>query len=509
MKETQLPSQIGEEEGDLGELLQNALRVAQSGRWWILLTGLGTLLLTVIGLSFVSNVYRSEATILVVEQQIPQNLIAPLSNMTGAQKLQVMTQEVLSRSSLLKIINDTHLFANKKLEPDEADELFRKSIDITPGATRDGAIGSFTISFSASTPKMAEEVTRMLASLFIERHSEKQVNRATSTASFVKERVTEKKKRATELERRIRDLKSRYAGSLPESRVANDTRMAELRSQLQNTISNLSRTNQQRVIWESMLSGNLNAQLGRLKTERAALLSRFTPKHPEVRRRDEEIAQLERLIANSKAGPVSPKESSGRFASSDATVAQLQGQIEANRVEAENLSQDQKRFETMIAELQRQIGTTPVLEQQLTSMERESEGLNQEIAKLDGMEQQSTMSVDMERQQQGEQFRLLDLPSLPLRPVSPARFKIGVGAGACGLLLGFALAFVVDMRKGCFQTEQQIRQKYAPWLVLSIPELLTATELHERRRRAGIEWAAGALVMVTMLAIDFYLYKYS
>ena len=115
MNETKLPAPIAEEEGDLGETVQEALRVAIKGRWWILTTGLGTLLLAVIGLTFVPNIYRSESTILVVEQQIPQNLVAPLLNVTGTQKLNAMAQEVLSRSSLLKIINDTRLYAGKDL----------------------------------------------------------------------------------------------------------------------------------------------------------------------------------------------------------------------------------------------------------------------------------------------------------------------------------------------------------------------------------------------------------
>ena len=109
MDESKRPIQIAEDEGDPAEIVQQALRVAKKGRWWILLTGLGTLLLVISGLSFVPNVYRSDATILVVEQQIPQTMVASLSNVTGTQKLQAMTQEVLSRSSRLKTNRSTGL----------------------------------------------------------------------------------------------------------------------------------------------------------------------------------------------------------------------------------------------------------------------------------------------------------------------------------------------------------------------------------------------------------------
>lgn len=510
MDESKRPIQIAEDEGDLAETVQQALRVAKKGRWWILLTGLGTLLLVVTGLSFVPSVYRSQATILVVEQQIPQNMVASLSNVTGTQKLQALTQEVLSRSSLLKIINDTHFFEEKNLPPDLAVELFRKSIGIVPtDANHDGSFNAFTISFSAPTPGMAQEVTRMLSTLFIERHSEAQVNRANSTTTFLKERLTEKRKRSAELEKQIQDFKIRHAGKLPDSRMSNETRMSDLRTQLQNTLSNLSRAKQQRIIWESTLSGSLNGRLTRLKTERTSLLAGFTPKHPEVIKRDQEITQLERILANLQAGMSVPEELLGRSAVGDPIASQLLGQIEANRLEVENLSQDQKRFEAMMADLQRNLNLTPAIEQQLAGLTRESEGLNQEIAKLDGMDQQSALAVDMERRQQGEQFRQLDIPILPLKPVSPARFKISAGAALGGFVLGFILAFWVDMRKGCFQTEQQIRRKFSPPLVLSIPELFTAKELSMRKQQAGLEWAAGLLVMATMVAVEFYIYRYS
>jgi polysaccharide chain length determinant protein (PEP-CTERM system associated) len=509
MTETNLPPQITEEEGDPSEIVQRAVRIVLKGRWWILLTGLGALGAAVIALSFVPNVYRSEATILVVEQQIPQNLVASLSSVTGTQKLQAMTQEVLSRASLLGIIEKTQLFRGKNLPPDAAVERFRKAIDIEPtNVTREGSFNAFVISFSASTPELAQEVTRLLSALFIERHSETRENRAKSTTTFLNDRLTEKRKHSADVEQQIRDFKARYAGTLPESRVANESQMAEIRTQLQGTITGMTRAKQQRVVWESMLSGNLNGRLTKLKTERAAVLARFTPKHPDVIKRDEEIAQLERALASFQAGAGLSEETLARLAASDPVIGQLHGQIEANRLEVENLVQDQKRLEAAKANLQRQLNLTPVLEQQLAGLTREAESLHQEIAKLEAMDQQSALSADMDRRQQGEQFRQLEFPSLPGKPASPPRLKISAGACVGGLVLGFIVAFLLDIRKGCFQTEQQIRRKFSPPLVLSIPELPTARELRERKRRTGLEWVAGSVVVAVMAAIELYVYKF-
>lgn len=507
MDESQITTQSTEEAGDPGVLIGRALRVVSKWKLAILLTGLVTLLAAAVALSFVPNVYRSDASILVVEQQIPQSMVAPLSNVAGTQKLQALTQEVLSRASLLKIIDDTHLFGNQKLPPDLAVERMRKSIIITPdGVTREGSFNAFIISFSASSPGLAQEVTRRLSSLFIERHSETQANRANSTSGFLKDRLTEKRKRATELEQQIKDFRMRFAGELPESRLANETRMAELRAQLQNTLSGLNRAKQQRVVSESAVSAHLNGTLARLKGERTALLERLTPKHPQVIAKDEEIVQMERAVASLRAGSLSQEQL--RLVSSDPAVGQLQGQIEASRLEIETFSRDQQRHEEMLNGLQRRVNLTPALEQQLAGMTRESEFMNQEIAKLDAMDQQSALSADMERRQQGEQFRQLDSPSLPLRPVSPARVKLSLGAAAVGCGLAFIVAFLADMRRACFYTEQELRRRFGPPLVLGIPELPTQGELRKQRWRAVTQWTAGAFALAAMAAIELYIYRH-
>lgn len=501
---------MDEEESDLGEIVRQALRVAKRGRWWILSMGLAAVLLAAGALSFVPDVYRSESTILVVEQQIPQNLVAPLSNSTGTQKLQAMTQEVLSRSSLLKIINETHLYGETKLPPDAVVERFRKSIEITPtDVARDGTFNGFTIAYSASTPVRAQEVTRMLSSLFIERHAETRSNRTKTTVTFLKERLSEKRKQAAELQEQIRDFKARHAGRLPDSRLANTTRTAELQAQLQATRFSLGRANQQRAIWAAKLQGSFKDRLTRLQTERTALLARLTPKHPEVIRRAGEIEQIERILGSLHTGAAVAEELRGSLEAGDAVIGQLQGQLEVNRLEIENLLQDEKRVQTLLSEAQRTLQAGPALEQQLAAMMRESESLNEELAKIEDMDQKSSLSLDMERQQQGEQFRQLDFPVLPLKPISPARFRITAIAGAAGLLLGFAVAFLLDVRKACFYTEQQVRRKFPAPMVLSIPDLPTPAELTLRKRKARLEWVAGSLVAAAIAAVEIYLYTSS
>jgi polysaccharide chain length determinant protein (PEP-CTERM system associated) len=499
-----------EPEGDSSQIVQQLLRIAIKRRSLIMLTGLATLSAAVVALSFVPSLYTSEATILIVEQQIPQSLVAPLSTANVFQKLDAMKHEVLSRARLLQIIDETGVFVKEKsLSPDLAVESMRKSIEIDPIDVEQGnSFSAFSVSFSAGTPEAAQDVTRRLSSLFIERSSEVQTHKATTTTNFLKEQVEEKRKKAAELEQGIRAFKIQYAGELPDDHQANETRLAEARTQLQNTVATLDRARGQRIVWESMLSGNLNGSLTRLKSERKVLLARFTPQHPDVVKKDEEIAQLEALMGQITAGASLPENQLSRLTAGDPIVAQMVGQLQSNRLEIEGLAKDEKRQRAEIMEVQGHLSLTPAREQQLTAMTRELEALNQDIIGVEKAQQPSEWAADMERRQEGQQYRQLDPASFPLKPTSPDRWKISLGSLIGGLTLGFGLAFLMDHRNATFHSEKELRQHFSPPLVITVPLVPTPREERRRNWKDGLEWLASGVLAAAMLAIAFYVRRH-
>ncbi len=281
-------------------------------------------------------------------------------------------------------------------------------------------------------------------------------------------------------------------------------RLDEVRTQLQNTVASLNRAKGQRVVWESMLNGNLNAALTRLKSERAALLTRFTPKHPDVVKKDEEIAQLETLLGQVANG--GDAEKSSRLPLNDPVVAQLGGQLEANRMEVEDLAKDEKRLQASVGELQGHLNLTPAREQQIAGMTRELSALNEDITAMEKIEKPSELAADMEKRQEGQQFRELDPPTLPSKPSSPARFKISLVALVVGVLIGLALAFLMDLRSPTFHSEKELRQRFSPPMVITVPLLPTTREKRVHFWKVGFEWVGGCALAAAMLAVEFYVF---
>jgi succinoglycan biosynthesis transport protein ExoP len=505
-------SGTSQDEGNPSETLGRLLRVVTKRWWWILATAACIALATIAVLLVLPNRYKSEAILLVVQQQVPERYVTPTSTTDLASALDAMTQEVLSRTRLLAIMDTYGLFANERqrLAPENVIALMRRSIDIQPldltGAHRD--FNAFKISFTAGDAHLAQEVTSKLTSLFIQENLKTREDQANTTTNFLRAELESAKTKLDEQERHLRDFKMGSLGELPEQEQGNLQVLIGLQTQLQSTMTGLDRAQQQRLYLESLV----RSDLARLVSERNTLLTLYTPKHPRVVKIDREIANKQALLESPTSrlpvtgAPENPAATVGDT-QAELIVDPLKSQLEANRLEVERLSKDEKQMKRDISQYQQRLNLTPVREQQLAGILRDYNLLKQNYADLLGKEQQSQLAMSLEKQQEGQHFRLVDPPSLPTVPSSPQRMKISLGGVGAGMFLGLALAYLLDMRDHSLRTEKDISQHFSFPLVLGIP--LIELPFEERRRgwKRAFEYLAGTILVVAVAAAEFYVYR--
>jgi uncharacterized protein involved in exopolysaccharide biosynthesis len=253
----------------------------------------------------------------------------------------------------------------------------------------------------------------------------------------------------------------------------------------------------------------VNEELEKLRAQLADLSSHYTDRHPDVRKLKQQIAETEKtrdqIIANLKA-----KESADpntATANSDPTemrdpsspMVQLQGQLQSNRVEIANRERAVADLKAKITDYQARLNQEPVREQQLSDLTR---GYEQSRANYDSLlkkKNESAMATSMELLQQGERFRIIDPPSLPVKPEFPNRLKFcGMGLGI-GLALGVVVAGAFEMMDDRIYDEKEL-QKLLPVAVISeIPTVVAAADERRERRRLMVGWATAAFVSVTIL----------
>ncbi|MBZ5676609.1 MAG: hypothetical protein LAP61_20415 [Acidobacteriia bacterium] len=498
---------MSEAELSLRETVEDFLDVIARRRWWAFAIACGITLATIGAVLSLPSRYISEALLVVVQQQVSQRYV-PDSATTLAEAIQAMTRNVLSRARLSAIIDEFSLYTKEKqhLTPDALVELMRKDIDIEfldpiPGRSD---FSAFKISFTANDPYLAREVASRLTSLFIQENVKRRGEQATSTSSFLIERLEAAKQNLAEQEKRLRDVKTRNGGDLPEQQGMNLTSLAELRMQLQTTLSSTRRAQHDR----TSLEASIGDRLARIQSERTALLKRFTPKYPEVVKKDQELAKTQALLDGLRAGTLGTLKWQDFGTPDELAVGQLKRQVEANVDEIENLSKEEARLRTEISQVQARLNQTPIVQDQLAAIQRDYDLYKQNYTDLLNKQLQSDLSTKLEENQEGQQFRLLDPPTLPVKPASPQRLKMSLGGTAAGILMGLVFAFVIDSRDQSFHAEKALRQAFAVPLVLSIPLLLTPAEGRARKWKRAFECLAGALVTLVVLASELYVYRH-
>jgi succinoglycan biosynthesis transport protein ExoP len=179
--------------------------------------------------------------------------------------------------------------------------------------------------------------------------------------------------------------------------------------------------------------------------------------------------------------------------------AQLQGQIQANKVEIANRDRGIRELQEKVTDYQSRLNQEPVREQELADLTR---GYDQSKANYDGLlkkKNESAMATSMELLQQGERFRIIDPPSLPLKPDFPNRLKFCLIGLGIGLGLGVGVAGAFEMMDDRIYDEKEF-QKLLPVAVISeIPAISAASDERMERRRLWLGWGTLAAVSVAIL----------
>jgi polysaccharide chain length determinant protein (PEP-CTERM system associated) len=430
--------------------------------------------------------------------------------LTNDEAVETVKREVLSRPRLIAIVKQFGLYANARAKGATAERLvqaMRKDITIEPldPVKLANESTSFKISFTAETPKIAQSVVDQLVQIFIDTNVKTRENRAEQTTTFLKEQVDSAREKLTQQEQRVHEFKAQYAGQLPEQQQGNSTAASELQAQLQNTQNSLDRVKQQRAALEASLAGTLM----RRRSERAALLGRFTPKHPDVLKKEQEIATIEAVLRQLRGDSAAAGSPLSLATTDDPALAEVMRQAEASGREFESLSREAARLRSSVGQYQGRLNLAPLREQQLSGLMRDYDLSKQEYTTLLNRQLQAELASNMEERGEGVQFRLVDPPTLPLSPNSPPRIPICLGGAAGGVLLGLGLAFLMHFLDSSLKSEKSAKQRFALPIVLGIPPMHTVAEERHLIWRRRFEWVTGCAMALAVIVAEVYVLRQS
>ncbi len=482
---------------------------------------------------FVPAKYRSETVILIEQQKVPEHYVEANVPADMQQRLQSMSQQILSRTRLLKLIDTFQLYRNggSHVDPDAAVERMRKDIGVELIKTegRRDELSAFKVSYSAPTATLARQVTGELTSFFISENLRNREQLSEDTTSFLESQLDEARKSLSDQEQKLRQFRTQYLGELPDQMQGNLQILGGLQAQLQNSTDALHQAEQQNLYLRSLLAQyqaapmrvnadgltdqappmTVDEQLEKLRAQLSDLSGRYTARYPDIVRLREQIAQLELQRAkqseetkaqNTAANASQEKSNPPANLRDSSPLIQITGQLSANELEIANHKAKIKRLEQQIEQYQGRLNVAPVREQESASITRDYDQSRSYYDSLLAKKLQSEMATNLEKRREGEQFRMIDPPNLPDRPYWPNRLGFSLAGLGIGLGLGLGIVFLREVVNPRIYQEKELGEFTQGDFTLGIPLLATEPDLRRQSRLRLIETVAAGMASLAMLA---------
>ncbi len=459
--------------------------------WWITPIcvvaggGLGLLVAT-----FLPKQYTSQTLVLVAKPTVPTEYVKPVVTEDLNRRLASMQEQILSRTRLEPVIEQLGLYHEdrNKFHIEELIDRLRKAIEISPLAamtgTEDRSMPGFSVKVTFDNPQSAQQICTSITSMFMEQNASALEEQAVRTTSFLSEQLDEAKTKLDQQDANLAQFKRQYMGSLPEEEQSNLGVLGSLNSQLEANSQALNRAQQDRAFAESFLNQQeanckssqtgqnpetMENQLRILQEQLATLESLYTAKHPDVMKKRNQVEEFKKRMEET---PEISKPSAGTRPSAEPSqIQQLRASLRQQDLNIADLTKRQTQIQDQIRILQERVQASPMVEQQLKELMRSYQSAADFYNELLKKRQNSAMATSLAHQQEGEQFRVLDPPSLPVSPSFPKRINfVGGGLGA-GLALGLATLYVLMAMDKTVHTERDVEACLKLPVLASIPLL--------------------------------------
>lgn len=165
-----------------------------------------------------------------------------------------------------------------------------------------------------------------------------------------------------------------------------------------------------------------------------------------------------------------------------------------------------QRLDAQIEAYQQRLNLAPEREQELAEITRDHEQSLADYQSLLARRNQSEVATNLEKRQEGEQFRMIDPPSLPQKPYWPNRLLFSLGGMGLGLVLGIAAVVLIELAEPRIFRQEELRELVDGPMLFSVPALPTDLERRRARIRGILEAVAVAIIAILMPLVTLAIY---
>jgi len=479
---------------------QDFLDILKRRRWSIIVPAGAVFIIAAIVAFCWPPTYRSTATILIEEQEVPREYVNTAVTTFADQRLQSINQRIMGTTRLLEIITKFKLYDDLKSKwtTEEIIDRMRKDIkfntvsadviDPRSGQPRPATI-AFTVSYNGKNPVVVQQVASELTSLYLEENLKDREKQSQGTSKFLEDEMKSVQVQLADFDSRIKTYKQGHINSLPELTQLNlqsletvEREIVSLNYQLR-TLKERESNIQTELSTMSTDAGNQDkTRLSELRVRLGEMKTRLTDEHPDVIKTRGEIAELMKQLRATGRDTADNKPDNPAYITLSSQLSGIQSEIESAKRQIETLSRKREDYK-------RRIAASPGVEEGYKNILDQRNNLQLKYDDLSKKFMEAKVSNGMEKEQKGERFTLIDAARLPEKPVSPNIPAILLIGLVLGLGSGVGVAALNEQGDQTARTPEMLARVTSFPVLASIPEIVTWEDIarqKKKRRRAAV-----------------------
>ena len=505
-------------------------------RWIIGPTFAGIVVSTFVAY-LMEDTFVSTAQIRIVPQQISGDIVRSISSQDVSDRINSLAQQILSRQTLRSLISTYGLYKDElKREPmEDVLSTMRANIEIQPAmgitSLQSGrGLAAMKIQFSYRDRLTAYRVCSDLVSRFMSQSSQDVLQGQLSANTFLQDEYDNAKRELEATDQKLQDYRQRHMGELPDQLQTNMAQMSALEQRLASLNDQASRNAERRMSLDTTLhifkdrlaavksatAGSqirdskvleLEKEIENLQSGIASMKEKYQDGYPDLEAAKDQLAVLKRERDEALKAPAAkatdtttdnPLMARERL-DAQQQVEAVQSQIKIALVEEANINKEIANLNSVLRGYQARIEESPAGEKEYTELQRDRDNAKVEFEHLQDMINKSKMSLNMERQKQGETLELLDAASTPTAATKPQRAQIIPFGLVGGLVFGFVLVGIREVRDTSLKNLKDARLYTQLSILGSIPLLENDVVVQRRKQVMWVSWVTATALGLAIM----------
>jgi polysaccharide chain length determinant protein (PEP-CTERM system associated) len=452
--------------------------------------------------------FQTSARVFVDTQTVLKPLLQGMTSVPNVeQQVAIMSRTLLSRPNIERVIRmvDMDLSTSTAREHElQIEDLLTK---IKIAST--GSYDIYTITYNNSNPRLVRDVVQSLLTIFVEGSFKGKKGESQKAVQFIDDQIKAYEDKLVAAENQVKEFKMAHNALLPRqgldygsqllmsSDALNGAKLELMEAEQSANAIRAQTTGDEPVLGDvspaAIVNPEIDERIAALNKNLDALRLQYTELHPDIASTKRLVAQLEqRKVEESKNKPASAdpgKNYSPMLQQLKVALAEADAKVAATKVRVQELAARHARLEA-------QSQAVPETEAQLAQLNRDYQINKENYEKLISRREVAKLSGDLSSNTEMMSFKIIDPPTVPMRPVGPNRALLYSGVLAAALAAGAATALLITQIRPTFLSPAELRAFTGLNVLGTVTMNWTpAQQVRRRRGLAGFGAAFGCLLL--------------